>query len=74
MSGVAGSSSHESHDILERVCSEHIAEQVNLKWSLPGISSNGIASLKGINLSPTMLDLVTVAPLEWGKETLYNMF
>jgi len=54
-------------DITERACSEHIAELVNLKWTLTATDTNGIASLKGITLSPTMLDLVTVAPLQWGN-------
>ncbi|XP_050076583.1 protein brunelleschi [Anopheles maculipalpis] len=65
MSGVAGTSTSDSSDLTERVCSEHISENVNLKWSLPGIDCHGTASLRGITLSPTMLDLVTVPPLEW---------
>lgn len=54
-------------DLTERSCSEHIAEQVDLKWTLSNTETNGIATVKGISLSPTMLDLVTVAPLQWGK-------
>uniref|UniRef100_A0A182IYU7 NIK and IKK(beta) binding protein n=1 Tax=Anopheles atroparvus TaxID=41427 RepID=A0A182IYU7_ANOAO len=65
MSGVGGTSTSDSADLTERVCSEHISENVNLKWSLPAIDCHGTASLRGITLSPTMLDLVTVPPLEW---------
>ncbi|XP_052865925.1 protein brunelleschi [Anopheles cruzii] len=65
LSGVGGVSTSDSADLTERVCSEHITENVNLKWSLPGIDCHGTASLRGITLSPTMLDLVTVPPLEW---------
>lgn len=67
LSGVGGHTSSDTTDLTERVCSEHIAENVNLKWSLPALDCNGIASLKGITLAPTMLDLVTVSPLQWGK-------
>ncbi|XP_053690651.1 protein brunelleschi [Sabethes cyaneus] len=63
--GVTTSSAADTSDLTERVCSEHIAENVNLKWSLPGLDCNGVASLRGITLSPTMLDLVTVPPLQW---------
>lgn len=54
-------------DLSEKLCSEHIAGLVNLKWSLPAIDTSGVASLKGISLSPSMVDLVTVSPLEWGE-------
>lgn len=54
-------------DLPERLCSEHIANQVNLKWQLPATELHGVATLRGISLSPTMIDLVTVAPLQWGK-------
>lgn len=59
------------HEIDFNTCSEHIADQVSLKWTLAGTETEGIASLKGISLSPTMLDLVTIAPLEWG---LFNNY
>ncbi|XP_055539117.1 protein brunelleschi [Wyeomyia smithii] len=63
--GVTTSSAGDTSDLTERVCSEHIAENVNLKWSLPGLDCSGAASLRGITLSPAMLDLVTVPPLQW---------
>lgn len=65
LSGVGVTSTSDAGDLTERVCSEHIAENVNLKWSLPGLDCSGVASLRGISLSPTMLDLVTVPPLQW---------
>jgi trafficking protein particle complex subunit 9 len=54
-------------DLPERVCSDHISSLVNLKWTLPATETEGVAKLRGISLSPTMLDLVTVAPLQWGE-------
>lgn len=64
-------SSSDTGELTERVCSEHIAENVNLKWSLPGLDCSGVASLRGISLSPTMLDLVTVPPLQWGMFLMF---
>lgn len=54
-------------DMTERVCSTHIAELVQLRWTLSGTENTGCASLRGISLSPAMMDLVTVAPLQWGE-------
>ncbi|XP_070492587.1 protein brunelleschi isoform X2 [Chironomus tepperi] len=52
-------------DLPEKLCSEHIASLVNLKWQLSPNETCGIASLRGISLSSTMLDLVTVAPIQF---------
>lgn len=54
-------------DVTERVCSSHVAELVSLQWTLGGTENTGTASLRGISLSPAMMDLVTVAPLQWGE-------
>lgn len=54
-------------DMTERACSEHISDQVNLKWTLTGTDTSGVTSLRGISLSATMLGLITVAPLQWGE-------
>lgn len=54
-------------DLTERACSEHISDQVNLKWTLTGTETSGVTSLRGISLSATMLGLITVAPLQWGE-------
>lgn len=53
-------------DLPEKLCAEHISKAVNLQWALAAGETTGIATLKGISLSTTMLDLVTVAPLQWG--------
>ncbi|XP_055858949.1 protein brunelleschi [Episyrphus balteatus] len=52
-------------DKISKLCSDHIAERVNISWLLTGTEIQGIASLKGITLTPAMIDLTTVAPLEW---------
>lgn len=54
-------------DITQRLCSEHIANSVQLKWSLLGTEIKGTASLRGITLSSLMLSIITVAPLKWSK-------
>jgi trafficking protein particle complex subunit 9 len=54
-------------DLPERLCSEHIASLVNLKYQLLSSETTGVATLRGISLSATMLDLVTVSPIHWGK-------
>lgn len=50
---------------VDKICSEHIAEQVNLKWLLNATDSSGLASLKGITLNSRMLDVVRMSPLQW---------
>ncbi|XP_055918283.1 protein brunelleschi [Eupeodes corollae] len=52
-------------DKISKLCSDHIAERVNISWLLTGTEIQGIASLKGIILTPAMIDLTTVAPLQW---------
>lgn len=59
-------------DLTERACSEHISDQVNLKWTLTGTETSGVTSLRGISLSATMLGLITVAPLQWGEFIFSN--
>lgn len=48
------------------ICSEHITDLVDLRWSLLATDSKGVASLKGINLTASMLDIVRMSPLDWG--------
>lgn len=57
-------------DLPEKLCAEHISKAVNLQWTLSGAETIGIATLKGISLSHTMLDLVTLAPLQWSKSRI----
>ena len=63
-------------DLPEKLCAEHIANLVDLKYHLASTETHGVASLRGISLSSTMLDLVTVSPIQWGnydKWTLVNI-
>lgn len=59
----------EEMDPNQKMCSDHISNLVNLSWSLLGSDIQGTASVKGITLSSTMLGLITVPPLKWGKLT-----
>lgn len=52
---------------LDKVCSEHIASLVELRWHLLATETKGKATLKGITLTPSMLDIVRMSPLNWGK-------
>lgn len=54
-------------DLPEKLCSEHIANLVNLRYQLSPSETHGVATLRGISLSSTMLDLVTVSPIQWGE-------
>jgi len=50
---------------INKICSDHIADHVKLKWFLNATDSVGFASLKGITLNSRMLDIVRMSPLEW---------
>ena len=54
-------------DSISKICSEHIAERVQINWTLSGSVTQGVASLRGLQLSTNMIDLTTVSPLEWSK-------
>jgi hypothetical protein len=54
-------------DSSEQLCSEHIADSVVLKYHLLNSDTMGIATLRGIALSSTMLDLITVSPIQWSE-------
>ncbi|XP_068150379.1 protein brunelleschi [Drosophila tropicalis] len=53
------------NDALSKLCSSHIAERVKISWLLTGTDIEGIASLRGIVLAQSMVDLTTVSPLQW---------
>lgn len=53
---------------LDKICSDHIANLVDLRWHLLATDTKGKATLKGITLSPNMLDIVRMSPLNWGKD------
>lgn len=57
---------------LDKICSEHIASLVDLRWQLLSTDTRGKATLKGITLTPEMLDLVRMSPLQWGKNGSFN--
>ncbi|XP_032518719.2 protein brunelleschi isoform X1 [Danaus plexippus] len=50
---------------LEVMCSEHLTKNVDLKWHLLQSNINGRASVKGITLSQSMMDIVRMSPLNW---------
>ncbi|KAJ8925963.1 hypothetical protein NQ315_009816 [Exocentrus adspersus] len=50
---------------VNEICSEHITDLVNLRWSVLSTDSEGVASLKGISLTSSMLDIVRMSPLDW---------
>jgi len=45
---------------------------VKINWLLTGTDIQGIASLRGIVLTQSMVDLTAVSPLEWGKLFVIN--
>lgn len=49
------------------MCSEHLTKNVDLQWHLLQSNITGRASVKGITLSQTMMDIVRMSPLNWGK-------
>ncbi|KDR24045.1 NIK- and IKBKB-binding protein-like protein [Zootermopsis nevadensis] len=50
---------------LDQICSEHVAASVDLRWHILSTGTRGRVSLKGITLTPEMLDLVRMSPLQW---------
>ncbi|XP_059052611.1 protein brunelleschi [Achroia grisella] len=54
-----------SSNSLELMCSEHITNNIDLRWHLMQSDINGKASVKGITLSQTMMDIVRMSPLNW---------
>lgn len=50
---------------LKRICADHIASLVDLRWHLLGTDLTGKANLSGITLTQNMLDLVRMSPLQW---------
>ncbi|XP_069696670.1 protein brunelleschi isoform X2 [Periplaneta americana] len=50
---------------LDQICSEHIASSVDLRWHILSSDTRGKVSLRGITLTPEMLDLVRMSPLQW---------
>jgi hypothetical protein len=63
-----GKISADDHLELDQICSEHIAASVDLRWHILSTDTRGRVSLKGITLSPEMMDLVRMSPLQWGMK------
>ena len=45
----------------------HVASLVELRWTLGPNDTPGRASLAGITFPPSTHDLITMAPIHWGK-------
>ncbi|XP_048482017.1 protein brunelleschi [Plutella xylostella] len=54
-----------STNTLELMCSEHITNNVDLRWMLLGSETRGRAGVRGITLSQAMVDIVRMSPLQW---------
>ncbi|XP_045500441.1 protein brunelleschi [Colias croceus] len=54
-----------STNSLEHMCSEHITNNVELRWNMLQSNISGRASVKGITLSQAMIDIVRMSPLNW---------
>ncbi|XP_022916295.2 protein brunelleschi [Onthophagus taurus] len=52
-------------DLLDKICSEHISNLVDLRWHLVATEREGKATLTGITLTPHMLDIVRMSPLKF---------
>ncbi|CAH1163945.1 unnamed protein product [Phaedon cochleariae] len=50
---------------INKICSGHITQLVDLRWHLLGTGSRGVAPLNGITLTSRMLDIVRMSPLDW---------
>lgn len=59
---------------LDKICSDHIANLVDLRWQLLATETKGKATLKGITLTPQMLDIVRMSPLVWGKFVMIRWY
>lgn len=51
---------------MNKICSEHIASQVDLQWNVSQSNRYGRASLNGLSLTFRMLDIVRTSPIDWG--------
>lgn len=59
---------------LDQICSEHIASSVDLRWHIVSSGVRGRVSLKGITLTPEMLDFVRTSPLQWGRYFFLHLY
>lgn len=52
---------------MNKLCSEHIASQVDLLWKIGQVNRQGHASVTGLTLAFNMLDIVRMSPINWGE-------
>lgn len=52
----------------------HVASLVELRWTLGPNDTPGRASLTGITFPPATHDLITMAPIHWGKQLMKTEF
>lgn len=62
----------EDHDCentfeMYKICSDHIASQVDLHWKMNHTKREGHASVNGLTISSNMLDILRESPINWGK-------
>ncbi|XP_066993209.1 protein brunelleschi [Anabrus simplex] len=57
--------SAEDRQELDAICSDHIASLVDLRWRIVSSDTRGRVSLRGITLTPEMLDIVRMSPVQW---------
>ncbi len=57
---------------MNKICSEHIASQVDLRWRIGQINREGHASVDGLTLTFNMLDIVRTSPINWGENISHN--
>ncbi|CAM1328735.1 TRAPPC9 (predicted) [Pycnogonum litorale] len=49
----------------QEICRQYVSDLVNLKWSLPSVDINGVASISNITWTPKMLDVICMSPICW---------
>ncbi|GAB6019419.1 hypothetical protein CHUAL_001000 [Chamberlinius hualienensis] len=54
-----------SEDEAEKVCRQHIAELVDLSWTMQATEAKGKASLASLTWNSNMLDMIKMCPLQW---------
>lgn len=56
---------------MNKLCSDHIASQVDLYWKFSSPNREGHAKVNGLTLSTNMLDIVRISPINWGINLLF---
>ena len=53
-----------------KICSDHIASQIDLQWKINNTNREGHASVNGLIISSSMLDILRESPINWGKNSI----